>query len=147
MNNSILVPLDGSEAAYKAVKIASQLIQDDDKLLLMHVVRHRHPPEELKRYLETEHAEAPAEWEYDKIISTGIIDDARKYAVSLGANNIQAIIEHGDPAKMITKFAEENQVDMIVMGNRGIGKFNGIVFGSVSQKVSHLAKCTVITVS
>lgn len=147
MNKSILVPLDGSEAAFKAIKIACKLTQDDDKLVLVHVVRHRHPPEELKRYLETEHAEAPIEWEYDNIISTGILDDAKTYAASIGADNIETIIKHGDPAKMITKFAEENQVDMIVMGNRGIGKFNGIVFGSVSQKVSHLAKCTVITVS
>ena len=36
--------------------------------------------------------------------------------------------------------------DMIVMGSRGLGRVADIFLGSVSQKVSHLSKCTCVTV-
>ena len=52
------------------------------------------------------------------------------------------ICDRGDPADMITSAAERNNVDMIVMGSRGLGGFSRTIMGNVSTKVCNRAHCT-----
>ncbi len=54
--------------------------------------------------------------------------------------------ETGVPAKVITGFAMEHAVDMIVIGGRGLGLVEGFLLGSVSQSVMENAKCRVVIV-
>jgi nucleotide-binding universal stress UspA family protein len=56
------------------------------------------------------------------------------------------VIEDGDPVKEILRQAEEDSANLIVMGSRGLGDLQGLLMGSVSHKVNHLAKQTCITV-
>ncbi|HEX6220227.1 MAG TPA: universal stress protein [Acidimicrobiia bacterium] len=51
----------------------------------------------------------------------------------------------GSPAHEICRYAEENEVDCIVMGRRGLGDVGGLLMGSVSHKVGHLTGLTLIT--
>jgi nucleotide-binding universal stress UspA family protein len=51
---------------------------------------------------------------------------------------------HGNPANVILKEAEAENIDLIVMGSHGYGAIIGSVLGSVSQKVLHGAKCSVL---
>jgi nucleotide-binding universal stress UspA family protein len=53
---------------------------------------------------------------------------------------------HGDPVKCILSMTEQEEVDVIVMGTRGLGDLQGLLVGSVSHKVSNLAPCTCIAV-
>ena len=46
----------------------------------------------------------------------------------------------------ILDYAEGNDVDTIVIGNEGLGRIEGWLLGSVSQKVNYLSTCTCITV-
>ena len=46
----------------------------------------------------------------------------------------------------IVDFARDQRADAIVMGSRGLGDVSGLLLGSVSHKVSHLAACTCIMV-
>ncbi|HME08550.1 MAG TPA: universal stress protein [Bryobacteraceae bacterium] len=55
------------------------------------------------------------------------------------------IVELGDAAFEITDFAEQNQVDLIMMPTHGHGKFRSLLLGSVTAKVLHDAKCFVWT--
>ncbi|MDA9979804.1 universal stress protein, partial [Yoonia sp.] len=55
-------------------------------------------------------------------------------------------VRNGDFADEILEVAEEQNVDMIVIGSRGLGKFREAILGSVSQKVLHHAKQTVVIV-
>ena len=55
------------------------------------------------------------------------------------------IIKLGDPAMEITDFAEQNQVDLIMMPTHGYGKFRSLLLGSVTAKVLHDAICPVWT--
>jgi nucleotide-binding universal stress UspA family protein len=56
------------------------------------------------------------------------------------------VLTTGSPAKEILEIAGRLDVDFIVMGSRGRGDLEGLLIGSVSHKVSHLAKQTCITV-
>ena len=70
-------------------------------------------------------------------------------AFALGITDLDPI-EHdllfGNPADEIVEFAKQKQIDLIVMGSRGLSDIKGLFLGSVSHKVSHLAECTCITV-
>ena len=75
------------------------------------------------------------------------MEEARDRAgVALGAE-IRGRTESGNAAEEILKVAEAEGADLIVMGSRGLGGLKSLLVGSVSQKVSHLANCTCITVN
>ena len=52
----------------------------------------------------------------------------------------------GDPAKVLIETVEREHADAIVVGRRGRGRLEGLLLGSVSQKLSCLAPCMVIVV-
>jgi nucleotide-binding universal stress UspA family protein len=54
--------------------------------------------------------------------------------------------EAGEPAAEITRVAEEQRVDQIVMGTHGRGAIGTLLIGSVAQRVVHLAKVPVVLV-
>jgi nucleotide-binding universal stress UspA family protein len=51
----------------------------------------------------------------------------------------------GAPAQQIVRYAEDEDIDCIVMGRRGLGDLGGILMGSVSHKVGHLTPRTLVT--
>jgi nucleotide-binding universal stress UspA family protein len=53
---------------------------------------------------------------------------------------------HGLPADEIVKKAETERYDMIVIGSRGRTAAKSFLLGSVSNRVSHQAKCPVLIV-
>jgi nucleotide-binding universal stress UspA family protein len=57
-----------------------------------------------------------------------------------------SLLEVGDPAETILRVARDRAVDMIVLGSRGLGDPEGLLLGSVSHTVAHLAACTCVTV-
>ncbi|MFH0957894.1 MAG: universal stress protein [Pseudomonadota bacterium] len=52
----------------------------------------------------------------------------------------------GVPAAEITRFAEENEVDLIVMGTHGWTGFRLLILGSTAENVVRTAMCPVLTV-
>lgn len=54
--------------------------------------------------------------------------------------------ETGSPAVVILDYANTNNVDLILMGSRGLGVVKGVLLGSVSQYVIEQAKCPVMVV-
>ena len=57
-----------------------------------------------------------------------------------------AVVKEGDPAQEIIKYSCDLGSDLIVMGNRGLGTFNKVLLGSVSQQVLTHSKCSVLIV-
>jgi nucleotide-binding universal stress UspA family protein len=49
----------------------------------------------------------------------------------------------GPPSQVIVEEAEKWDADLIVMGSRGLGAWNRLMLGSVSNAVVHHAKCSV----
>lgn len=149
MFTHILVPVDGSEHAKRAVLAAADLAQRyDAKLTIMHVLtRTGSPavPEELEAYAKLEHIRVT---ERDIIASAGneILREAERTARKSGAKNCQVLLKSGDPAKNISDYAKENGVDLVVMGRRGLGDLTGLLLGSVSHKVAQSLECSCLTI-
>jgi nucleotide-binding universal stress UspA family protein len=60
-------------------------------------------------------------------------------------NNVERFADLGDPADVITSFAHQHAVDLIMMSTHGYGTFRTLLLGSVAAKVLHDAKCPVWT--
>ena len=52
----------------------------------------------------------------------------------------------GKPANVIVKEVEDENIDLVVMGSQGYGAIAGSLLGSVSQRVLHKSKCSVLIV-
>lgn len=147
MSGQILVPVDGSEHAFRALEVACSLAKVEDKTIrLLHVVPSKDIPEGLKRFAAVEHLHDPPEYLYETAIADNIFNAARAKAANLGLEHVDCSVEHGDPSGGILEVASREKVDSIVLGTRGLSDIQGIVLGSVAHKVSHGAACRVITV-
>jgi len=58
---------------------------------------------------------------------------------------VDRVAELGDPARVITEFAHNQGVDLIMMPTHGYGPFRRLLLGSVTAKVLHDAECPVWT--
>jgi nucleotide-binding universal stress UspA family protein len=58
----------------------------------------------------------------------------------------EGVTKMGNPAQEVVDYAHEGNFSLIVIGSRGMGSLKGIVLGSVSSKVIHLADCPVTVV-
>jgi nucleotide-binding universal stress UspA family protein len=100
--------------------------------------------EEMRDYLEVEHIAGSLE----EVISEGALkalSDAEKHARKKGVKTVKTVSEVGNPARAIMSYAVKQKADLIVMGRRGLGAIEGMLLGSVSNKVVRLADCVVLT--
>lgn len=148
MFKNILVALDGSKHAKRAVVIATDMAQRYRSRLQFITVT-RPPPkrisDELRRYMEIEHLTGkPEELAADAVRQ--ILADAEKHARKKGVKDVRTIVESGPVARTIIGHAKRQKADVIVMGCRGLGEVEGMLLGSISHKVASLADCAVMTV-
>ncbi|REC93493.1 universal stress protein [Kushneria indalinina] len=136
MYRTILVPLDGSGNANKALDIAAHLARANKaRLYLLHVPA-----------IDEENGASPE-------TTTVSRDDAAMQLVQTALETIDPsdldtsiIVREGQPAEMIEREAHRLDADAIVMGYRGLGRTSDIAGGSVSRTVNQHAACRVITV-
>ena len=148
MCKKILVPIDGSKQSFRAIDVAAELAYNGNaEVVLLNVIGREHMPEVIRRYAVADFIESPPEWQYEQLVAAGLLKAGQQHARKKGIQTIDTRVRHGDPAKAIVESASDKSVDMIVMGNRGLGTVKGLAFGSTSLKVSHLAPCSVITVT
>ena len=141
MYKKVLVALDGSEpsnnALNQAVAIASKF---KAKLIMLAVVqRVMIPifPDEGFGGVPLSAAKDMAQYQ-DKmrnVYQTVLNDADTKVTQQYPDLEVEAILMEGRPSGTITDFAEENDVDLIVMGSRGIGGYTGWILGSTSRRV------------
>ncbi len=171
MLETILVATDGSDHARRAIDLAADLAAKyKAKMILLHVLLPGPLPEGLRRAAEVEHVAHPgpeeprtlaimpqeimarversvqAPLEVLEYIAANVLADAVAAARAKGVTEVEAVIEQGDTAQHILDKAAQSGADMIVMGRRGLGGLEGLLMGSVSQKVGHHASCTCVTV-
>ena len=84
--------------------------------------------------------------EYHGVQSQAVFARARK-VLARRKVQVYAAVRIGDPATTIVNFAKKMRCDELVMGTRGLGSFKGLVLGSVTIKVIHLAGMPVTVVA
>ena len=143
---SILVPLDGSALAEKALAAALQLARamagradaTSVRLILLRVVG----PVALV---------AADPMLYDELMRMGV-DEAQAYlktvveTVDAGPVQVDVQAVSGAPADAIVHYAEEHGVDLIVMSSHGRTGSSRWVYGSVAEKVLHHAPCATVII-
>jgi nucleotide-binding universal stress UspA family protein len=140
MFSKILVPVDGSENSLRALDHAIFLAKTTGaSLTVIHVIEN--PPTvyiESQKLLKDLLANYRAE-------SAKVLDGCRQTAERRGVK-LETVIAEGDAAYSITGYAHRKGFDLIIIGSRGLGKFKEMVLGSVSNKVLHHTKCSVLIV-
>ena len=149
MFKKILVPVDGSAPANRAVDCATSLASKyGSELILLHVIASlgsaRIPPE-LYQLARMEHIEV-TEADMLKRVAEEILQTAEMRARGQGAKQVRTSIGVGHPAEAIVAHAKAEAADLIIMGRRGLGSASGLLMGSVSHKVAHLSDCACMTV-
>ena len=144
MFTRIVVGTDGSETAAEAVRQAVDLAKLAGAQLS--IVSAYAPIS--RRQVEGEKEGAPADVQYEigpredvNLVLDGAAAAARKDGVEVQTHPVQ-----GEPAEAILNVAEETNADLIVVGNKGMTGAKRFLLGSVPNKVSHHAPCSVLII-
>ena len=143
MINKILVPVDGSKIALRALEFAMEI---GGKFGSEIIVINIDVPYDLSRI------KPPRRDKNGNVIPVEAaaptpLEEAEKEAKKAGYERItlKKVVDV-DPAERICAEAEKDDTDLIIMGNRGMGVLAGFFLGSVSTKVSQSAHCPVTIV-
>jgi nucleotide-binding universal stress UspA family protein len=149
MIKKILIPVDGSPHAAAAVDFASDIAKTSGaSVTLLHVIgvtAGAHIPPEMRESAEAENVRVTTAGLL-RSVATEILAEAEGRARDHGVEQVEAVIEVGDPAERIVACAKDQGADLIAMGRRGLGDAAGLLLGSVSHKVVYLAECPCLTV-
>jgi len=143
----ILVAVDGSETALKAVDFAANLAaQIDAALVLLAVVEEAYVGDRaLKEFARAEHF-ASAWGDLSEARATEILIAAHERAATYEGVRVVKEWRTGNPAVEIARYAREKQVDLLVVGNTGHGRLAGVLLGSVAFKLLSSAPCALTVV-
>jgi len=139
--HSVMVAIDGSDAANRALDTAVEFVQAVGAALTIVTV-------ESVRYAKEQGTFEQVEGDGADLVEMSarqILGGAARQANAAGINPKLELL-WGDPAEAIIGAAGRDKVDIIVAGRRGRGRLLGLLLGSVSQKLISLAPCTVIVV-
>lgn len=146
MFKKILVAVDGSKSSFNALDKAIELQKlMDTEIYLICVYKHHSLFEASLSIGRPDSMDIP-----DKVLSEyakEIVNHAKEQAKEKGAVKVRGFVKAGRPSRVITKFAEDKEVDLIVVGTRGThSDKDGMLLGSVSHRVASRAKCPVLVV-
>jgi nucleotide-binding universal stress UspA family protein len=135
---NVLVAIDGSEGAQRALDCAISLIDRLGGKLTALVVEGKLPA-----YAATAGEVDEVKREKDAFFQR-VLDEARSRAVERGVD-LKTELVPGHAAEVITHYAKAHGHDLIVIGHRGhfLGDY---LLGSTADRVSHHAHCPVIVV-
>jgi nucleotide-binding universal stress UspA family protein len=142
---SILVGTDGSDTAKKAVGHAIDLARGLGARL--QIVSAFEPVPEAR--LRQERVDLPEDMQWtihDRQDVEAVLGEAASAAREAGVTDVDTYARQGDAADAIIDVAEELKSDLIVVGNRGMTGAKRFLLGSVPNKISHHAPCSVLIV-
>ena len=140
----MVVGTDGSGTASEAVRQATQLA--GQLKAKVHLVSAYEPVPEGR--LRDEKDQVPDDLQWMVNPREDVNETLTQAAEGLKAQGIEVEIHarEGDPADAILDVAEETSADLIVVGNKGMTGAKRFLLGSVPNKVSHHAPCSVMII-
>jgi nucleotide-binding universal stress UspA family protein len=139
MFKTIAVGTDGTETADKALGVALDIADRYGARLLILSVYTPVSRKELAR--EREESPEEVQWSiHEEERVDAILTRALHRARAIGLDS-EAVARTGDPADVICELASEHNVDLLVIGNKGM---NRRVLGSVPRSICQHAPCSVV---
>ncbi len=141
--NKLLVAYDGSAQSQKALDWAIDIIEyTHADLLIVSVVT---PPIVYSGFDQNSGIMLGPLWEIAEQETKKVLDTALTYCRDKNVP-AQTILLHGIPDDEIIKYAHQQEINMIICGTRGLGGFEGLLLGSVAQKLVTYAKMPVLVI-
>ena len=133
MGKHVLVPVDGSEQSWAAFEHALESFEGE-RLTVLHVVD---PMEGVYAGVDGDFYDSGA---HDRAMERGeeFGAEARRRAEEadvLSSTVVETAVESGRPARTIVEYAEEHDVDHVVVGSHGRSGLSRILVGSVAETV------------
>ena len=135
---TILVAVDGSGYSETAVKYGCAIgVPLNAEIIILHVVP--------MLVSATPYGDTVSDQPFLSLQKVGedILFRAKKVA---GETPVTDLLDHGDPSARIIEIAAERNVDLIIMGSRGLSGIRRLFTGSISDKVANQASCPVMIV-
>ena len=144
MFGSIVVGTDGSGTATQAVREAVDMAKAVGATL--ELVSAYAPVSEARLRAERRDAPEDVQWAINPRQEVEVsLSDAAEIAREAGVK-VNTYAREGDPADAILDVAEEQKADLVILGNKGMTGAKRFLLGSVPDKVSHHAPCSVLIV-
>lgn len=143
MFEKILVPVDGSKHARCAIEMAVELTKCHGSFVfLLHVIPDLSLPQEILTMIRAGEVTA-SRLEILQDSADIILENARKKFEEAGLTDVKCEYVLGDPASMTLEYAAQNEVDLIVIGQRGLGPSPGLL-GGVARKLLNMTNASVL---
>jgi nucleotide-binding universal stress UspA family protein len=144
MFRRIVVGTDGSDTAGKAVEEAIALAKALGASIELVSAYEPVPNQRLRE--EARAAPADMQWMVNPREEVDATLRRACEAIRAAGVDVTAYAREGDPADSILDVAEERGADLIVVGNKGMTGAKRFLLGSVPNKVSHHAPCSVLII-
>ena len=133
----ILVAIDGSVHALKAVEMAAELASEHriTDVTLINIIP----------VIPTETGPFPTAALPEDVEAWEIFKQPKEILRKVGVNPL-LLLEEGDPASGIVEAARNGNFDLVVVGHRGLSPIEAFLLGSVSNRVVTHAPCSVLVV-
>ena len=139
----IMVPVDSSQFSDRAVEIAGQYSEKfPGEIFLINVqpdIGHKNVPM----------SKVPLPYLDEKFLvedGNAILDEAEKILTGLKVEKVTRKILFGTVSEEIINFAQDNAVDLIIIGSQGLTGIKRFLIGSVANTVVAHAHCSVLVV-
>ncbi len=132
---NILIPLDGSEPSFRALEFTAKLgplAGANFTILVIH--QYIVGRSKVTDVLSQEDVDA-------------LLTKSAAMAATLGLKQVATLeVKSRDVSHAIVSYAEENDIDLIIMGASGMGQIKSYIIGSVSAEVLRKSVCPVTIV-
>ncbi len=142
MFGSIVVGTDGSETAGEAVRQATELAKAVGASV--YLVSAFEPVGNQRLREERQQVPDDMQWMVNAREDVDTTLREAEEQINETGVEVQTFARQGDPADAILDVAEEQNADLIVVGNKGMSGAKRFLLGSVPNKVSHHAPCSVM---
>jgi len=144
MFRSIVVGTDGSDTATRAIRQATELARAVGARI--ELVSAYEPVSDARLREESIQVPADLQWMINPRDDVQAMLEAAAREIRAAGVEVEVFALQGDPADAILDVAEERGSDLIVIGNKGMTGAKRFLLGSVPNKVSHHAPCSVLII-
>jgi len=138
--NSIVVGTDGSKSSLLAVERAAKIAAAFDSNLIIGCAYYENQ-EQASKTLRQDSVTILGDEKAQTNLTAG-----KEYAEKFGVTKVETAVRPGTPVQALMSIVNDNDADLLIVGNRGINSLTGRLLGSVPADVARQSDCDVMIV-